>query len=307
MWRRSERLTGLFVLSAGIALAALGDDIQYARTGKVEPDHLDELSGLQASRDHPGVLWVHNDDGAANVYAVDATGRLLGTVRIDAASNQDWEDIALLPEPGQDLLVLADLGDNELRREHGLLYFVPEPAPDAGGAFTGRASARHVLRLTYPDGPHDVESVAFDPLDKRLLMVDKRSTPPRIFGLAVDQALASGEARVTLLGEMAHLRPPQAGDAQRFGKRTRWISQPTGMDIAPDGRRAAVITYRSLYLFELGDHMDWAEALQDAAMEIIGPPATHEEAVSFTAGGRELIVTSEGVNAPVYTYRLGSQ
>jgi hypothetical protein len=105
-------------------------------------------------------------------------------------------------------------------------------------------------------------------------------------------------------GTARSLRPPHPADQRKFGKRTPRISQPTGLDISPDGTRAAVITYRSLYLFRNPGLEDWAQALQAEPLEIIGPPAKHEEAVPFTPDGQTIVVTSEGVKAPVYTYRL---
>ena len=83
-----------------------------------------------------------------------------------------------------------------------------------------------------------------------------------------------------------------------------WVSQPTGMDISPDGRRAAVITYRSLYLFERTENERWPEAFQRAPLEIVGPPGAHDEAVGFSLDGRSVYVASEGVHSTLYRLDL---
>src|SRR5688572_28762756 len=67
-------------------------------TGQVEDNDLMELSGIVASRNNPGVLWVHNDGSSDQVYAIDREGQLLGTY--DLSENViDFEDIARGPGP----------------------------------------------------------------------------------------------------------------------------------------------------------------------------------------------------------------
>jgi hypothetical protein len=97
-------------LGVGIALAfgcllgvarAEGGCPEYAtpprKLGGV-PAVLPELSGMAASRRHPGVLWAHNDSGNdAEVFAVRETGEVLATLRlamsrIDGLSNKEIAD-----------------------------------------------------------------------------------------------------------------------------------------------------------------------------------------------------------------------
>jgi hypothetical protein len=57
-----------------------------------------EASGIVASRQNPGVLWVHNDSGAPpRVFAINARGDLLGICNVGGAKIRDWEDIAVGP------------------------------------------------------------------------------------------------------------------------------------------------------------------------------------------------------------------
>ena len=92
------------------------------------PPILAESSGLAVSRTQPGVYWSHNDSGdGPNLYAIDASGRLLATFQIGGAEARDWEDMASGPCIG-DLapagaaappvcLYLADIGDNDRVRQ----------------------------------------------------------------------------------------------------------------------------------------------------------------------------------------------
>jgi len=83
-----------------------------------------------------------------------------------------------------------------------------------------------------------------------------------------------------------------------------WVSQPTGMASSPDGRLAAVLTYRSLYLFHREGTESWEEAFQRQPLEYVGPPGSHDEAVSFSLDGSAVYVTTERRPAPLYRLDL---
>jgi hypothetical protein len=269
----------------------------FQRVGKLAAARLDEASGIQAGP--AGVFYLH-DDESARLYLSDATGRDLGVLPV-AAANRDWEDITRVPGVDGPLLVIGDIGDNHAARRQVSLYFLPEPAAtDAGQA----AAVQHRLRVTYPDGPRDAESLAYDPASGMLLILSKRDQPPRLYGIPLDLALWKQEMEAEFLGEVPAFRPPTRRDILSNPGRGLWVSQPTGMDISPDGRQAAVITYRSLYLFERVGDESWIEAFQRAPEEIIGPPGSQDEAVGFSADGRAVFVTSEGHPAPLYRLDL---
>ncbi|KAA9133087.1 hypothetical protein F3N42_01625 [Marinihelvus fidelis] len=282
-------------------------DIRFRESGPVQNPELDEISGLQASLRNPGVLWVHNDDGPARVFALGADGSDLGYFDIHDAVNVDWEDIALVPGARRDLLVLADVGDNHAARERTWLYLVEEPKPDEDGRFSGTREAFHWISLSYPDGPRDTESISWDPVGQRLLVLSKRDLPPRLYAIDANTLLTEKEAELEFLGEIDRFRAPTAADKREFGKRTPWVSQPTGMDISADGRRAAVLTYRSLYLFERGPDMDWLQGLGTEPVEIIGPPGAHDEVVGFGSDSGQLWIGTEGEHPPVWEFRIGAE
>jgi hypothetical protein len=266
--------------------------------GKLEADRLDEASGIQAGIG--GVFFVHNDEGK-RLFLTDATGRDLGSYKVEGAKNKDWEDIARVPGAEGPLLVLGDIGDNHAARSRVSLYFLSEPTVDEP---EGKLEVQHRLRFSYPDGPRDVEAMAYDPVSGRLLLLSKRDQPPRLYGLPLDLALWQHEMEAEFLGEVPGFRPPTRSDILKHPRRGLWVSQPTGMDISPDGRLAAVITYRSLYLFRREGTESWPDAFLRQPVEYEGPPGTHEEAVSFSLDGRSVIVTTEGRPAPVYRLDL---
>jgi len=269
----------------------------FTITGTLENRAIDEASGLQAGAN--GVFYTHND-GKRDVFVIDDTGRDLGAFKLDGAKNRDWEDITRVPYRDGHLLMISDSGDNQARYNKIRLYFFPEPA---AGEYHRDHDVLHRTKVTYPDGPRDVESAAWDASSGQILLLSKRDQPPRLYGVPLERALAEDELEAVFLGELKGLRPPTRADLL-MSKRGRWVSQPTALDISPDGRRAAVLTYRSLYLYSRQDGESWAEAFQRAPQEYLGPPGTHDEAVSFSLDGRSVYVTTERRPAPVYRLDL---
>src|SRR6185503_17529847 len=105
------------------------DARQIGQIGMITAKNLAEVSGITPSRSAPGGWWVHNDSGdQARLYALDASGKLLGTFNVTGAKNRDWEDIASGPGlDGAPALYIADIGDNESKRDDLVIYRVKEP------------------------------------------------------------------------------------------------------------------------------------------------------------------------------------
>src|SRR6266853_6079522 len=143
-----------------------------------------ESSGVAVSHTYRGVLWTHNDSGdGPYLYATDLRGTDRGALLVPGADAIDWEDIALGPCPvafslrASACVDLADTGDNLEFRPFVTIYAVPEPAPPERASDTsGATRAPAVLRLRYPDGAHDVETVYVSPRDTAVYLVSKGAT-----------------------------------------------------------------------------------------------------------------------------------
>ncbi len=268
----------------------------------LESRELDEVSGIQSSAG--GVFFLHNDSGSPSVYIAGPDGRNLGKVRIRDAKNRDWEDISRVPGPDGPLLVLGDIGDNQARYKSVRLYFVAEPRTTRNEGYPEKVDLLHKLKIRYPDGPRDCEAMAYDAGSKMILFLTKRDHPPRLYGLPLDQALQNDAAELQYLGDVPSFTPPTANDLLRHKKPGKWFSQPTGLDISSDGRRAAVITYSSLYVFERAQGESWARAFLNTPIEYTGPPSLQNESVTFGFDEPAVYVSSEHLPAPIYRLEI---
>ena len=308
-------LSLLLILSAAcdpVATTSAGADNSTANpsimdgdfhvVGNLESKKLDEASGIQAISS--GDFLLHNDDGI-KLFIIDPSGKNLGRIRVNDVKNKDWEDITRVPGEQGPLIVIGDTGDNRGGRKSVRLYFVQEPAPDeATGRYPDELDPVHRLKVRYPEGPRDVESIAFDAASGMILLLSKRDNPPRLYGIALERALAETEVEAEFLAELPGFRAPTQQDLLRTPRRGMWVSTPTGMDISADGRLAAVLTYRSLYVFKRASDESWAEAFQREPTEYIGPPGVHDEAVTFSHDQKSIYVTTERRPAPLYRLDL---
>ena len=208
-------------------------------TAVLAAPRLVEASGIAVSRSYPGIYWTHNDSGDDPLlYTTDSSGADLGRVRVAGASAIDWEDIALGPcviAPGHCLYV-GDTGDNRARRRSATIYRLHEPSPPRGAADTVRTvPLLDSIVIRYPDGPHDVETIAITPGGTIYLVSKPRSGEPHAF--AIDASRSASP--VVDLGPLA---------IETGVVRGRMV---TGGTVTADGRWLLVRTYIGLHAFRI--------------------------------------------------------
>ncbi|MEZ4384178.1 MAG: hypothetical protein R3A79_22785 [Nannocystaceae bacterium] len=242
---------------------------------------LDEVSGLVASRRQPGVLWVHNDSGAApTLHAIDAAGRTLAEVTIDGAEAVDWEDLAIGPGPeaGRDYLYIADIGDNRRRRQSVTIYRLPEPDVGDGAPAPARADA---IVLRYEHSPRNAEALVVDPTSGELFVISKEAGAAELFAAEGDVLRSRGRV--------------DAG-AQAL---------VTAADMSPDGRWIAARTYNRGYLWAREPGEALADALARPPCPIAVAAEPQGEALAFDPHAPRLLSLSEsrdngGAAVPLY-------
>lgn len=246
--------------------------------GRVADPALSEISGVVASRAHPGIFWVHNDSDAGPVlWALDAAGATAATLELSGAEAFDWEASSLGPGPGGDHLYIADTGDNLRSRPYAVLYRVAEPAEAAGSL---RAEAQAV-RFTYPDGPHDVEAMFVDPATGDAYLIAKAILGPAPVYRVPAAAWEAGEAV-----------------AERVATLDLGLLPATAADLSADGRVLAVRTYTAVLLLSRPAGTPLAVLFGAHPCRAPAPPEAQGEAITWDGGG--YLTIGEGSAAPIY-------
>jgi hypothetical protein len=253
-------------------------------TGKLGAADATEISGLVVSPTQPGVLWAHNDSGdRARIFALRSDGSLIASLDVPGAEADDWEDIEV--GPGGDLL-LGDIGDNKSVRESVDVYRVPEPKLADGPGATAAATR---LRLTYPDGAHDAETLLADPRTGEVVVVTKRLDGRS--GVYVAHVPARGDAQEAVLRHVGDLRLGVGGLA-------------TAGDVSADGHTVAIRTYTGLYAWTRKPGASLAATLLRAPC--LGSAQLFREgqgeSLALSRDGRSFFTVPEGAGATLRRY-----
>ena len=263
------------------------------KVGTIQAAELGEASGIVASRSQPGVLWLHNDSGdVPRLFALAQDGALLGELAIEGAKANDWEDIAMGSGPveGKSYLYIADIGDNEKKRDDVQIYRVQEPAFTAEGKPASTQASAVRIDVTYDDGDaHDAETLLFDPIGADLYIVGKAG----LFDIGA-QVPVFRIAAAELAGTTA--------TAKRVGMVP--LGPATGGDILPDGSGIAIRNYTGVRYWarEPGESVAAALARPPCPLPLSEGFAAQGEALAFTPDGLAYLTTTEGASAPIFRY-----
>ncbi len=261
------------VVSGSAAAAAAQeakDAVCKAETALASLPELPEASGL--ARGSGSRLWMHNDSGAPELFAVDPKGSVVGRVTLNGAKVEDWEALASGPCGKGTCIYVGDIGDNDASRKQITIYRLPEPAKPGGSA---QAEAFHG---TFPDGAHDAETLLVAP-DGTVLVVTKGETGP-----------------VAVYKFPRDLKAGTAMQLERIGKflssKTDAKGRVTDGAFSANGKWVVLRTRQSLAFY------DGAEFLRGEFKEVhrVDLASLHEpqgEAVTFGAGNT-LYVGGEG-------------
>lgn len=278
----------LFLLStSSCALGRVSNGFDSGRqAGVVRSELIREASGIVASRQNPGVLWVHNDSGdSARIFAISATGEFLGVCGVAGAIARDWEDIAIGPGPDPDrhYLYVGDIGDNQGKYPDVTIYRLPEPAVDAASPF-GRMTIgpADAIRLTYPDGPRDAETLLVDPLTRDIFVVSKRELFSRVYRAAWPQSMAEPV-------EMERVATLPWGFA-------------VAGDVSPDGSRVIVrgMFNASLWVRPPREPLWHAFSGDQVPLRVMSEP--QGEGICFDAGGAGYFTIGEESQPPLHYF-----
>lgn len=268
---------------AGEATPCTRWSAEARRTGAV-PKVLEELSGIAASRRHPGIWWAHNDsNNAGTLYAIDDTGRVRATFPLRGLRPRDAEDVAVGPCGAKDrrsCIWLADTGDNLLRRRESWIARVPEPA-----ALDGRVLDVEADSFRYPDAAHNTES----------LLVDPRTATPYVITKSVD---GLGEVyRLDDLGSPGGGRAVPVVVLPAPGALARLA---TAADAHPNGDRVLLRTYTAAWELVRRGARSLEDVFRARPVEVTGAPQLQSEGIAYAPDGRSYVLVSEGAGSGIY-------
>ena len=248
------------------------------------PRALDELSGLVASRRHPGIYWAHNDSGHdLTLYAIRETGKIeamFPLLNVDAA---DPEDIGVGPckrGGAQTCIYVADTGDNLRSRSRVQLLRVLEPE-----TLRSRRLVAEAFPFSYPDGAHDAEALLIDPRSADAFVVTK-------------SIMSLGHAYRIEIGERG--RPVRAVSVGPIAAATGFDALVTAASVHPSGTRLLLRTYRGVWELRRPGANGLAEVLRAVPHAVPGG-ARHlqGEAVAYTTDGTAYLLGGEGDDTPI--------
>jgi len=257
-----------------------------AQIGILEPV-ISESSGMAISRRIPNRSYRINDSGdTGRFFSMDLQGRNLKIVNIADFAPRDVEDMAIGScGDSSDCLFIADIGDNNRARKDLELVVVKE-ARD----FPTQVRADYRVRVRYPDGPHDAESIGVHP-DGSVYLITKDATRSQVFRLKRDQWRASNSGVEVLEPVMVfdwRALLPNSLSAGRLA---------TAMDIAPDGKRFLLLNYIDAieFFFDLSSSIPPARSWKEGQHYRRIPLTTLEqqEAIAYMPDGRGFLYDSE--------------
>ena len=158
---------------------------------------------------------------------------MTGQLEVTGATVEDWEAIAVGPCGTGSCLYIGDIGDNSGRRRRITIYRLPEPE-----AASGTAAVADVFHATYPDGPHDAETLLVGG-DGRLHVVTKAE-----------------KGAVRIYRFPSPLKPGTTTELERVDaplSKPDDLSQITDGAVSPDGQWAVLRSRSALTFYRASD------------------------------------------------------
>ncbi|WP_108422622.1 hypothetical protein [Flagellimonas amoyensis] len=206
------------------------------------PSQLEEVSGIEVSSS--GKIWAIQDSGdKERIYQVDMEAKLVQSLKIDHAKNQDWEDLALDKDNN---LYIGDFGNNANKRKNLTIYKVSQSQLEKKKPNAKKIAFHYPNQKNFPP---EKDSLYFDTegffhLDGHLYIFTKNRTRPYSGKTLIYRVPdTEGEYTAEPLGSLF-----LCGDQDHCSV--------TGADISPDGKTIALLSYGFVFLltdFELSD------------------------------------------------------
>ena len=265
--------------------------------GEIKSAEITESSGIAASKCQENVFWTHNDsDDGAFVYAINRIGEKLGTWKVAAAKNVDWEDIAAFKTAsGECFLYVGDIGNNQRKRGELIIYRFKEPQISGANKSSNRknplsTAAADAIKFSYPEANHDAETLLVHPQSGDVYVLTKQlSGAAGVYKLSRNYNLN----KTNRLEKIADFTVPAIPKGFL-----------TGGDISGDGRRVIICDYFAAYEIVLPDKSkNFDDIWREKPVVVELDKRAQGEAVCYSIDGKAIYATSENINSPVIEVR----
>jgi len=302
-----KKIAALFLFALLMTLACGSSDVRDPSKSTVAfhaeiiaeivDPRISEISGMALSRRAENILWVINDSGdAPRLYAINTEGEIIAVVEIRGAENFDWEDLTSLEIDGEPHLLIADIGNNVVHRDVFSLYLIKEPPLQNGAMALERR-----IDFQYSDGARDCESIAFDSVHQKILLLSKRDVPAVLYEL--DFSISDDLLTAQRVGEVYSIPQPIAEETIKH--LDQFHAQPTAMDVLPDDSKLAVLTYRRLFVYSHQPGEALIASLNNMNRAMIEyPPLEQAEAMCFGFDQKSVLITTEKLPAQILRIRF---
>lgn len=232
------------VITPDIPKTAAADIAPYA---KFNFDQISESSGLVKSRIWKNVYWTHNDSGdGPRIFPVTRDGKIIKPrwskdwyrgIEIPDAVHVDWEDIAA---DNDGFLYIAAFGNNDNIRRDLAVYVIKDCYPEETvlTSVFKKINFHYPEQTEFPPKNNNFDAEALFWADGKLYLLTKHRADNNTCLYRFDSTEPFVDNPLTKISEFA------------IG------GQVTGADCSPDEKKLAVLTRKSVWLFELTGDSD---------------------------------------------------
>ncbi len=284
--------------------------------GRIEDDRIVESSGVVTARPDPegnpsNAIWTFNDSGGEPIlFRVSVKGKTQATLRLNEATNRDWETMCSFTIEQKRFLAVGDVGDNSFNRKSCQIYVCEEPAVKLKKSKKKKKKRKirdleaevSTIDFKYEDGTHNCEAMSYNAEDNTFWFVekvyvdDKRKTAPGFYVLPNPLAVKSDQKK-------DQEKKDQENIARRVGDFP--VRNVTGMAFSPDGQRLVIRSYFAAWMFEKPEGKTWLETIDQTKPKTLALPLQSQgEAICFSPDSNSLLVTSEMKNAIIWQVSL---
>lgn len=269
------------------------------QVGELDPQIINEASGLEWDKDFPQVLFHINDSGSGPyIHQTQRDGSYINKTKIKSLFSWDSEDVTIGLCPGQSserCFYYGDIGDNDFLRSKPKITIVALKDLMGQKLTYPKITKIHTLNANLETGNTDMEGMAMHPSGD-LYLATKDDELTRIMRIKKEDLLKNtANAKIVATVDFSKIDPS-------LNK-----ALVTGMDIADDGQSFLLLTYEHVFdmHFDLSTLVNDQEPLELSAKahKIEVPILPQQESIAYIENG-SFLYTSEDGQDPAPLMRL---